>query len=219
MYATIVRIMTRIGREIIELCRARFGPPPRTFDRRDTRLLRLRPPLWLRLADGDALHDVLARQEMLVAHGRIVWACVVQADAALFRRGRGDRPALVVYSPDPAFDEMPDDLQEIAARLFALRRADPGDPVLREFAGLLADPAARPSRAPVPRPVVGSLRVFATTVLVARRHLPGHHLAAGTFPLIIHPETDSTMILPGRYWPAPLLALWRAASADPSGFH
>jgi hypothetical protein len=207
--------MTRIGREIIELCRERFGPPPRSFGRHDARRVRLGAPVWLRLArDGSlrtVLRDILERQEMLLAHGRVVWGSVVQADASLFRRGRGDRPALVIYSPDPAFDEMPDDLQDIAGRLFRLRGTPPADPDLREFAELLADPARRPSRAPVPRPLVGSLPVYATTVLVARRHVPDRHLAAGTFPLIIHPETDSTMILPGRYWPPALLALWKAA--------
>ncbi|GAA2398475.1 hypothetical protein GCM10010191_01500 [Actinomadura vinacea] len=213
--------MTRIGREIIELCRDRFGPPPREFGRRDARRVRLGTPLWLRLARDESLRrllrDVLERQEMLLAHGRVVWGSVVQADAALFRRGRGDRPALVIYSPDPAFDEMPDDLQEVAGRLFALRgsESESADPELREFAGMLGDPARRPSRARVPRPLVGSLPVYATTVLVARRQVPGRHLAAGTFPLIIHPETDSTMILPGRYWPPPLLALWRAAADGP----
>jgi hypothetical protein len=64
----------------------------------------------------------------------------------------------------------------------------------------------------VPRPLVGSLPVYATTVLVARRHVPGRRLAAGTFPLIIHPETDATMILPGRYWPPVLLGLWSSAA-------
>ena len=208
--------MTRIGREIIELCRERFGPPPRSFPRHADRDLRLGAPLWLRMTRDGALRavldDVLERQEMLLAHGRVVWGSVVQAEASLFRPGRGDRPALVIYSPDPAFDEMPDDLQDIAGRLFGLRGTAPADPDLADFAAMLGDPSRRPSRRPVPRPLVGSLPVFATTVLVARRHLPDRHLAAGTFPLVVHPETDSTMLLPGRFWPPPLLELWRAAA-------
>jgi hypothetical protein len=214
--------MARIGREIIELCRESFGPAPRTFGRRDARRVRLRAPLWLRMSRDAVLRDLLLRQEMLLAHGRVVWASVVQADASLFRRGRGDRPATVIYSPDPAFDDMPGDLQDIAARLFALRPepADPdppetADPDLLAFAGMLRGPEPRPSRTPVPRPLVGSLPVYATTVLVARRHVPGRRLAAGTFPLIIHPETDSTMILPGRFWPPMLLHLWNSAAARP----
>ncbi|MFB4318247.1 hypothetical protein [Actinomadura sp. 21ATH] len=162
------------------------------------------------------MHEVLRSQEMLLASGRVVWGCVVQADASLFRPGRGDRAALVIYSPDPAFDEMPEELQEVASRLFALKRPpEPADPGLREFARLLngSGTAARPSRTPVPRPLVGSLPVYATTVLVGRRHVPGRYLAAGTFPLIVHPDTESTMILPGPFWPPALLALWERAAA------
>ncbi|MQY04768.1 hypothetical protein [Actinomadura macrotermitis] len=204
--------MTEAGREIIEGCRAALGEPPRALGGRG---LRTGVPLWLRLTRDAALREVLRHQDLLLAEGRAVWGCVVQAPTALLEPGRRDLPAVVVYSTDPAFDDMPGELQEIAARLFAVRGTEQPDPGLRGLAEMLAGRAPAATRTPLPRVLVGSLPVFATTVLVARRHLPGGTLAAGTFPLLVHPGTDATMIVPGRFWPGRLLRLWREAAGRP----
>ncbi|MBW8482125.1 hypothetical protein [Actinomadura parmotrematis] len=204
--------MTKVGREIIEGCRDNLGPPPRAFDPRTARGLRSGVPLWLRLGGADALRQVIDAQDLLLAEGRAVWGCVVQAHAPLLHPGRRDLPAVVIYSPDAMFDDMPDELQDVAARLFAVRDTEPADPALRELARMLAERSRRRSvRLPLPRALVGSAPVYATTVLVVRRHLPRRRLSAGTFPLLTHPGTDATMIVPSRFWPDALHRLWQAA--------
>ncbi|WP_395967901.1 hypothetical protein [Actinomadura sp. 6N118] len=60
----------------------------------------------------------------------------------------------------------------------------------------------------VPRSLAGSLPMITTTILVSRRHLPDGVLRDGMFPLIVHPELDSTMILPSRYWAPALAQAW-----------
>ncbi|WP_019632986.1 hypothetical protein [Actinomadura atramentaria] len=202
--------MKRAGREIIESCRASFGPPPRPVDR----ALRVRAPLWLRARPADELWDVLRGHDALLATGTVVWGSVVQAHRALLRPGRGDRPAVVVYSPDPSFDDMPDDLQEVASALYAAKGTAPDDPGLAPLAAALADEGRRVMRAPVPRSLVGSLPAYATSLLVARRHLPGGHLAAGTFPLVVAPGRPGGLVLPSRFWPDRLLRLWNTAAEN-----
>ncbi|MFC0038308.1 hypothetical protein [Actinomadura rayongensis] len=200
--------MKRAGREIIEACRTSFGPAPRPLPGD----LRARAPLWLRSRPRDELWRVVRDHDALLTHGTVVWGSVVQAHRALLRPGRGDRPAVVVYSPDPAFDDMPDELQDIASALFAVKGTAPGDPGLAAFATVLADERRRVARLAVPRGLVGSLPAFATSLLVRRRHLPGGYLGAGTFPLVVRPERPGALVLPGRFWPDRLLGLWRSAA-------
>ncbi|WP_131736004.1 hypothetical protein [Actinomadura roseirufa] len=195
--------------EILEECRARFGPAPRSFGRWDHwRHLRLAPPLWLQLNREDLLWDVLGGHRDALTRGQVVWGHVVRANTPLFEAGRGDSPASVVYSFAPVFDDEPDELALVAQRLFRLSGSPQEDPELRKLATSIADEKARELRVPVPPSLAGSEPVFLTTVLVSRRHLPSGYLSASQFPLVAHPDVKGAMILPSRFWPESLIRDW-----------
>ncbi|MFI0446908.1 hypothetical protein [Actinomadura sp. 6N118] len=158
----------------------------------------------------------MAEQDRLLEQGRVVWGGLVQANTLLFGKGRHDSPAEILYSPDPMLDDRPDLLAEVAQRLFALKGSRQADAELQTISDTLANELEDAPHAPVPRSMprsmAGSLPLFTTTVLVSRRHLPDGVLRGGLFPLIVHPELDSTMILPSRYWAPTLVQAW----SDPS---
>ncbi len=116
---------------VLEACRRRLGPPPRSFAPEMIREIRgIYNPL-LSTHPWDSLMRTFFDQAKLREHGEIVWAQVVQANDFLFNPGlRGEsHPATVVFAT-PKLDD-PSDLPEIAARLESIRESRPNDPDLK----------------------------------------------------------------------------------------
>ena len=201
--------MRRTPAELIARCRENLGTAPRSFSRRDRQTyLHVRRPWWLR--SKDALIDVIEQQDLLLEQGIVVWASIVQANNRLFKPGRGSLPAVVLYCADPeTFDDRPDELRDIAGKLFSTKGKRLDDPELQAFSDMLASELDREMRMPVPRSLAGSAPLYCTDVLVSRRHLPDGRLGQGLFPLLILPDHDATMILPSRFWPDELHAFWQ----------
>lgn len=176
--------------EALRECRDAFGPPPRYFDQTEINDY-LRIPLPG--VDGRALRDSLGWQGELRRTGRIVWACLVRADAELFRPGSANHPAELLYSLDPAADGAPHRLRAIARALAPVDLPDER----------------------VPDALCGGMTgVRRTTTLMVRRHLPDAVLQDRPVPLLVLPDqTTATMVLPSRYWSPRLLAHWRGEIA------
>ncbi|MFF9066045.1 hypothetical protein ACF09E_11870 [Streptomyces sp. NPDC014891] len=151
----------------------------------------------------DPLAEILKAQHILLAEGRLVWGALVQANSALFARGRDDLPAAVIYSPDTAvFDDSPGLLLDIAQELYRLKGTGQRAPELAAFSRMIASEMDREMQLEVPRQLAGSATVYCTDIIVARRHLPGRVLNEQVVPLFIAPErTAMTMMLPSRFWP------------------
>ena len=91
----------------------------------------------------------------------------------------------------------------------------PEDEGLKPFARALTDEMARPMRPRLPRPLCEGKKAYLTTCLIRPSHLPGGHVAAGYFPLLVWPEgTQSVLVLPARYGPEELRELWRESPDD-----
>lgn len=191
--------------EALESCRRNFGVAPRKIGWWDKhRYLRMPTPAWL--DPDDRLQQLFLQQDLLLREGRIVWAHLVQANSLLFVPGPNDHPAVVIYSTDGFYDDRPEKLAHIAKALYAVKGEEQSDPDMQAFSTMLASEIAREMRLPVPRSLTGDTAVFCTEVLVARRHLQYAVLRWSQFPLLIHPSTSSTMILPSRYWAPEVLA-------------
>jgi hypothetical protein len=193
----------------IEECRRLFGPAPRRFKWLEKRYLEPRVPIWMYLAPKDALWNIMAERPRLLREGRVVWGCLVQANTHLFEPGRADLPAGVVFSEEDYFDENLDELQSIAENAYRLKNDPQVEGSLAKFAGNISDELSRPLRLQVPPELCDNHAVYMSVIIVWRKHLPGAVLTDRCFPLIVHPELQTTIILPERFWPAPLLAAWR----------
>jgi hypothetical protein len=79
------------------------------------------------------------QSDRLRRHGLIVWAAVVQANMLLFRHGKEDAPANVVWSSDSTFENQPEQLLEVAKAIFQLKDTTPDDPKLLETAQTITD--------------------------------------------------------------------------------
>jgi hypothetical protein len=196
--------------QLLEQCRQKFGPPPRSFSLRERFYLWMAPPDWM-IGKRDELWRVYRSRKQLVRDGQVVWAALIQANFQLFSPGSSNCPAAVVYSTDPSFDSEPYALEEIARSLFRLKGTAPEDPALQKFAHDLTDERVRSMKLALPHSLTQGRDVFYTCIMVHRPHLPDRYLAAGLLPLVVQPElTEATLILPSRFWSDELLALWRS---------
>ncbi|MCC6698235.1 MAG: hypothetical protein IT365_21610 [Candidatus Hydrogenedentes bacterium] len=186
-------------RDTIETIRAQFGKVPRSFGFLARRYVRIKPPNWM--DSDDDLMEIYRQQDLLIREGEIVWAAVVQANELLFDKGPEDHPAMVVYCPDRSVDSRPEWLGELASYLFDLKNTTPQDAGERQLADMITDELERGLGWTVPASITGGMVVRSTSVMVIRRHLPGGVLAETFLPLLIHPDTVATMIVPYKYWP------------------
>lgn len=199
--------------EMIERCRSSFGSAPRELGSESQRLFRLRPSLILRIylfLNGGMLRSFLRDQNILRDQGRVVWGVLVQANQILFNPdNRSVLPAEIICSPDTYFDDRVPLLQSLAQGLYQLKGTSPQDKELARFAHAITDERLRSLRLPLPRSICEGKEAHLMPCLVQPSHLPGQHLAAGFFPLVICPEkTDAVMILPSQYWPVELCVAW-----------
>jgi hypothetical protein len=158
------------------------------------------PPEWV---DG-LLREVYAQQELLLEHGQVVWASLVQANSQLFSPGEMDHPAMAVYSLDERFTTARE-LRLIAARLFDTK----DDPVDR-LSHVIADEYLEVWGQPLADWLSPHGSVRATALMIIRKHLPQGVLESRVFPLLIAPgRTPVVMMLPSEFWPPALLEAWR----------
>ncbi len=194
----------------LEVTRSDFGPPPRRLSWFKSLILWPHRPLYMH-HDNRRLSHVYYDYRELLRHGRLAWAHLVQANELLFRPGRYDHPAAVLYRPLPCSVDEGAHLAEMAAQLYFLKgRTAEAEPGLVQLAAAITDEmtAIYHYRIPVDRLTSGD--VFYTTIMVCRKHLPNGVLAQSSFPLLVDtPRLEAAMILPSQYWAPQLLSLWR----------
>ena len=194
--------------DAIAQTRLHLGPPR---DGRVPRVFARGWPTWMERSDP--LKHVDRAQRGLLDHGHVVWAWIVQANRLLMEPGRTDSPAAVVYSDDPYFDALPIELSDVAETLFDLKGRGGVDKDLQWFAYMLADEVIREPKVQVPLRLTAGRRVYFTSIVVMRAHLPGGILARPLVPLLVRPDrTPWGMILPSNFWAPALVRDWTSAT-------
>ena len=183
----------------INAIRHNLGAPPRQFGWLARQYHRQLHPLWL--TRNDPLIEQFRARELLFTHGSVVWAALIQANELLFKRGRFDSPAMVLFAPDESMDAHPAWLATVATDLYRLKDATADHPEEHNYGAMLADEMERALGWTVPASITGGKLLKSTSILVCRRHLPRGVLSENIFPLLIHQDTPAAMIVPCRYWP------------------
>lgn len=134
----------------------------------------------------------------VIYKGKVHYACIVQANDILFKQSyaKPSLPAVALYSPDPYYDEHPQELTEIASALFD----DKPNNFLRNETTYFFN-----------KPISGygtnGREVYATVILVYREHLPLGCLTGQIFPIVAEPHTcTSCFMVDCKYWTKNLIA-------------
>lgn len=191
----------------IEAVRELIGSAPRTFEPKIQEYLHIVPPQWaLRDAEMRIAYD---RQDIIRRDGQVVWATIVQANKLLFARGPFDHPASMIFSEDPYYDDHPEELREMARDLFLVKGTDQADAESAAFARMLTSELIRAPMLRVPSRFTGGRRVFHSSMMLPRKHLPKGVLGGWLMPVWIDPARNGALLLvPAAYWPASLFAAW-----------
>lgn len=193
----------------IDAVRTLMGPAPRAFPAGMHSYLTLQAPAWLGANPKDEQWLNIRNQERIRRDGQVVWATVVQANNNLFKRNSAECGASVIYSPDAWFDRNREVLGQIVDRCFALKGTDPADPESAAFARMLTNELTRGMRMRVPSVFTGGRKVYHSSMLMPRKHLPKGILSGQYFPVWIDSQnTGAVIMVPAAYWPASLTMEW-----------
>lgn len=141
------------------------------------------------------------KQEILasVATHEPVMAFIHMANTALMAPGRGDAPALVVFS----FEEhlTMDYFVELCERITLLDPDEDQDEAVRTTAAFFEDMSyVENARFRIPEKLTGGPEVYAAHLWITRRYLPGHQLQWPMVPCMAEPgETGHLGLLPGWF--------------------
>jgi hypothetical protein len=198
---------------LLQQCRDSFGPAPRRFGFVDLwTSLRIAKPFWIFADSTDKLQNFFWYYQDVLRDGHVTWGHVIQANGALYQRGRSDSPGEVVYCDDLEADPDPARLEAVAEKLYDLKESEFDDPEVDRIAGYLANERIRVFGLAVPKVLSGPLSCAISTVYFARKHLPGRRLTGTLLPIVVSPRSPRVVVvLPERYWPSALIDRWLSA--------
>ena len=200
--------------------------------KRERKYLQMHPPAWV-FKDKDDMRVLYKDQQLLLDEGYVVWGRVVQANAYLYRPYLHlDCGATIIFCPErdghsvETLDAIAGDLSALKPKHKLTNEHDAFDNEEEERYGhMLADEMIRAIDWYAPPSLSRGKVVRSTSIMLPRKHLPKHRLAQMTFPILVHPSTASTRLVPERYWPDELREWWeRAVSSErpknlvPNGF-
>lgn len=137
----------------------------------------------------------------LFKKGKIAIASIVQANNMIYRDGKVNCPAVVVYSEDTYYDENPRELEKIAEYLFNIKGEKVEDKDIQFIADNLAEEKTPIFNYELEGKYTNNRKVFLTYILVHREHLNNKALNLKFIPIIVNREiTEATAIVPINYW-------------------
>jgi hypothetical protein len=193
--------------QIIRNIRLRLGEGPRTFKASEAKYFKLKPPEWCR-SGKDELHAIYRDFDLLMKSGTAVWGALVQANTLLFSSGPHDGPGDIVYCPQPHWHDDLHRLSDIAKRVSSLKSGSGTTLEEKKIGDWLANERVRTMGHPVPKTIVGETPVLTGVTMFIRKHLPNGMLSNSYFPLLVHPDTKTVIVVPARYWDSELVDIW-----------
>ena len=170
---------------------------------------------------GDALHDHIETQRLLLKKGTVVWAAVVQANEKLYELNNHWYPAELICSTDPHFDSHPFELENLANAVFTLKGTEPDAPELQRLAAEITDEMTRSFGDPLPTPWLNDFtngrNIRRYSVILDRYHLPERILTERLVPVLTHAGCNNVMVLPASNWGPKMLELWKLEDSVKQG--
>lgn len=201
--------------QLIAETREKFAAVARPFGFFQRQYLKVKPPSWCK-EGKDALWINYRDRDELLTSGKVVWAAVVQANQLMFRPGHHDCPGTVIYSTHDTFGDQLTPVADLAPNLFSLKGEHDDDPECQVYGDMLADEMDRAMATPVPKIITGGVPILSTSVVFHRKHLPVPFLCTGFFPMLVHPQKKSCMVLPARFWSDGIIEIWKHAASRQS---
>ncbi len=189
----IAEMTARFQREK-DLARDRFVPPSWVKGHPASGNLPARPT--------DPLAVIYRDVGLLYEKGQLVYGMLLQANDALFHFfPHMDAPGNAVFSTDAHYRSYPSELFRLAEELYSYKGMEDVPEDLRQIVGAITDEITRLLNVPLPADRFQGRRIYHTTLMFHRRHLPHRRLTGRVFPLLVAPElTPASVMLPCRYW-------------------
>lgn len=149
------------------------------------------------------LHCIYEEQSYLARNGRIVFAYLIQANSNIFKRKifGNDAPGVLLYSIDPYYEDHPDELENLARKIYQFKGREDAPEDIRKFVQQVANEYSYELNQKLPKSITPNGEVYYTTFMIWRNHLIDKHLKVSIFPILVDPaEVNSCMIVPKEYW-------------------
>lgn len=149
------------------------------------------------------LHSIYEEQRHLARNGKIVFAYLIQANNNIFKRKflGHDAPGVLLYSIDPYYEDHPDELQNLARKIYQYKGRKDAPEDIRKFVQKITNEYSYEQNQKLPKSIAPNGEVYYTTFMIWRKHLIDKHLKVSIFPILVDPDiVRSCMIVPKEYW-------------------
>lgn len=150
-------------------------------------------------------------EKILLEKGKVVWGYLIQANTSLFKPGKKDGFAAIVYSLEPEFNNNLYELYRIATELYELKGATIEHPEVLDLKSIATAITNEDKlfNVKISKSVALDKEVYYTTMIISPKHLPRNYLSSCWFPILAAPEeTNIVKVLPSKYWCSYLLKAW-----------
>jgi hypothetical protein len=171
------------------------------YDQKRLQDICLKKPQWLAL--DDPMASVFQDKSVLLKHGNVCFAYIVQANTILFKHfPHVDCPAHIVYSTDACIADDPGILQEISHQLYRYKHTPLKNvpEQWREIVRVIADEYDRSDFTFSVECRGNSVEIHFIPTMIFRKLLPNRKLCGSLLPILAAPECKSVMILPKGFW-------------------
>lgn len=170
----------------------------RAYDRDRMGNLFLMQPSWL--YSRNAMSAVFREKKKLLREGTVCYAHIVQANTMLFRSfPPADCPASILYATESVETEL---LAALSWKIFSYKNQKP-DQIPEQWQELARIVTNEYDYSHIRFRLENEsqlLHFHFQPIMVFRKLLPGRKLQGSLLPVLTHPECESVLILPHKYW-------------------
>ena len=197
--------------QILLAIERKVGNPPRTGlmqALRNRKLVQaIRAGQRMKLRPDDEISRVYQNEDEIIRDGVVRWAAVVQANTTLYAADPHTSPAQLVYCP-AGVAPLPT-VQATAANIFALKDTIPIAEDEQRLAEMITDEYIRALDWKVPHSLSEGFDMVTTIVPVPRAHVPEGLLAMSILPILAHPQSYLSVVIPQTFWEAEFREEWK----------